>query len=352
MTALPTFSVIFPTYNRAAVVEETIRRLLAQDYPADRYEIIAVDNSTDETPAMVEKLAEESRASGGPEIRLLWMAERLPAVKRNRGLEIATGDLAFFINDDVWFEPDALAEHARTHAEHDGPVAVLGSCVQSPAMQRTPFVEFYEPFAYEEMAAYAGAAVPYRYFWSMNLSLPRPVMLERNLVFHEDWAHIGHEDVELGWRWTRAGLPAIFNPRARGEHFHPHTVASACRLQESVGRGLRDLEALVDDPGLLERYGVLSMQSSPRAMVRGAVREILFNRVTAPACARWLDRRARNTSLTRWMYWKVMLEATNRGYRTEPRRNPAPMATRPAADGPATEQQVPVGATTSTAGER
>ena len=330
MTDLPVFSVIFPTYNRAVVVEETIRRLLAQDYPADRYEIIAVDNSTDETPTMIEKLVGESREAGGPEVRLLSLAERLPAVKRNRGLDIAAGDLAFFINDDVWFEPDALSQHAQTHMAHEGPVAVLGSCVQSSAMPRTPFVEFYEPFAYKEMEQYVDRSVPYRYFWSMNLSLPKAVMLDRNLVFHEDWAHIGHEDVELGWRWTRAGLPAIYNPRARGEHFHPHTVASACLLQESVGRGLRDLEALVSDPGLLQRYGVLSRHSSPKQALRGLVRELLFNRFTAPSCATWLDGCDRNTAITRWMYWKVMLEATNRGYRSEPRRNPMPLPTGPA----------------------
>ncbi|HET9728593.1 MAG TPA: hypothetical protein VFR41_04185, partial [Acidimicrobiia bacterium] len=170
--------------------------------------------------------------------------------------------------------------------------------------------------------------VPYQYFWSMNLSLPRREMLDRNLVFHEDWAHIGHEDVELGWRWTRAGLKAIYNPRARADHFHPHTVESVCRLQESIGRGLRDLEVLIPDPQLLERYGVLTAKSSPRSMLRGMAREVLFNRWSAPRCARWLDAQSRNTALTRWMYWKVSLHYTNRGYRTEPARTPSPLPTR------------------------
>jgi hypothetical protein len=195
-------------------------------------------------------------------------------------------------------------------------------------MDQTPFIEFYQPFAYHEMVGSEGGPVSYRYFWSMNLSLPRAAMIERNLVFHEDWAHIGHEDVELGWRWTQAGLKAIYNPRARGDHFHPHTVTSACRLQESVGRGLRDLEALVPDPGLLERYGVFSLRNSPKAILRGTVREVLFNRFTAPAMSRWLDTRPRNSAFTRWAYWKVLLHYTNRGYRTEPRRAPVPLVTK------------------------
>ena len=94
----------------------------------------------------------------------------------------------------------------------------------------------------------------------MNLSLPRQVMLDRNLVFHEDWAEIGHEDVELGYRWSKAGYRTIYVPAARGEHYHPHDLESSCRLQASIGRGLRDLEALVPEPGLHERYGVLTSQ--------------------------------------------------------------------------------------------
>jgi len=333
MSDAPTFSVIFPTYNRCGVVERTIRTLCAQDYPSDRYEIIAVDNSTDETPAMVERLAQESRSAGGPTIRLLQLPDRLPAVKRNRGLDAANGEYAMFVNDDMWFAPDAISQHAATHAVWHEPVAVLGSCRQSPEMPSTPFIEFYEPFAYDRIADFVDRAVPYPFFWSMNLSLPRDVMLERNLMFHEDWAHIGHEDVELGWRWMQAGLSAIYNPRATADHFHPHTVASVCRLQESIGRGLRDLEVLVPDPQLLERYGVLAAGNSTRALVRGAARTALFNVATAPLFAQWLDSRKRNSALTRWMYWKVMLHYTNRGYRAEPRRTGAARTSAARVDG-------------------
>ena len=76
----------------------------------------------------------------------------------------------------------------------------------------------------------------------------------------------GSEDVELGYRWTRAGYQVIYNPRAWGEHYHPHDLDTACRLQEVIGRGLRDLEALIPDPGLLERYGVFSWDNSPRSV--------------------------------------------------------------------------------------
>ncbi|WP_254909851.1 glycosyltransferase family 2 protein [Micromonospora sp. NBS 11-29] len=152
-------------------------------------------------------------------------------------------------------------------------------------------------------------------------------MLDRNLVFHEDWANIGHEDVELGYRWTRAGYAVVYEPAAWGEHYHPHDLDSACRLQASIGRGLRDLEVLVPEPDLLERYGVCSPRASLRGRVRMTVRNTLFNRVTVPPLQRSLSGLRRRHALAEWMYWKVLLFHTEQGYRTAPRRRPRPVVT-------------------------
>ncbi len=320
---LPTVSVIFPTYNRCDVVRTTLEHLTAQDYPAELVEILVCDNSADGTPDMVREMA----ASAATSIRLLSSNERLPAVKRNQGLAEATGELVVFLNDDVWVGPGFLRAHAATHAANPDPVAVLGLVEQSPAMPQDPFVEWYQPFAYHELTGREHQSVEYRYSWSMNLSFPREVMLARNLVFHEDWAHIGHEDVELGYRWSKAGYRLVYNPDAHGEHYHPHDLNSGCRLQESVGRGLRDLEVLIPEDDLLERYGVFSWRSSPRSVVRMGVRSLLFNRWTVPPLQRRLAGAPHRSRLAEWSYWKIMLHHTSQGYRSEPRRQPRPVPT-------------------------
>ena len=323
MAPARTVSIIIPTYNRCDVVERTLRQLQDQDYADDLYEIIVVDNSSDGTPAMVRRVAETSSVS----MTLIDDSKPLPAIKRNVGVETATGDLCWFINDDVWFHPRAMQEHVDSHNAHEAPVAVLGHCRQSPEMDQTPFVAAYQPFAYDHMTEFIDKPVPYGFFWSMNLTLPRQTMLDRNLLFHEDWRHIGHEDVELGYRWTSAGYDAIYNPRSTGDHFHPHTVTSASRLQFSIGRGLRDLESLIDDDELLERYGVMHRNASPRSLVRGAVRHALFNRVTVKPATTWLDSRRDRSAVADWMYWKVLLHHTNRGYQDESPRDVTPRPT-------------------------
>jgi glycosyltransferase involved in cell wall biosynthesis len=325
------FSIVIPTYNRAEIFERTLRALIAQDYPADSYEIIVVDNSTDSTPEMVEGMGAQSPCA----IRLLHGPERLPAIKRNMGLRAAEKDYVLFFNDDVWADPNLLKEHASEHAAWDEPIAVLGRVDQSLEMPQSLLRDIFVPFAYFEIAGKAHQPVPYQYFWSMNLSVPKAEMIERNLIFHEDWREIGHEDVELAHRWVKADRKIIYNPLAAGEHYHPQTLDSAIRWVENIGRGLRDLEELVDDPRLLQRYAIFSWRNRPRTVVRTLIRDALWNRITVPILKRWLGDRERPFPFAGWLCYKVLIYYLNRGYRQTARRVVRPLEVLPPRTHPA-----------------
>ena len=322
----PMVSIVMPTYNRCEVTRTTLRHLVDGDYPADRLEIIVCDNSSDGTPEMARAMDDHTDVA----IHVQYSDERLPAVKRNQGLLAARGELVIFMNDDVWVRPDFVRRHVQAHGDAGRPVAVLGHCEQSPRMEHTPFLDWYPPFAYFLLGDRAGQPLPYLFSWSMNLSFPRQVMLDENLLFHEDWAVIGSEDIELGRRWTRAGHDLIYEPDAWGEHYHPHDMDSASRLQESIGRGLRDLEHLVQDRSMLETYGIFRWENSPKGLVRGLVRRGLFNGHTNPLWRRWLDGLRNRNRVADWVYPKVLLHYTNRGYRSQEQREPLvrPIVTR------------------------
>ena len=315
-TRAPMVTVVVPTADRCDVLEQTLVLLLAQDWPTDRLEILVCDHSSDETGAMLERLA------GTTDVRLerLVSDDALPAARRNQGVRAARGEYVIFLDDDVWVRPDFVRRHIEVHRRWPEPVAVVGLVEQSPRMPKDPFVEWFRPFAYDEIADRAGEAVPFWFHRSMNLSMPRATMLERNLVFHEEWAEAGHDDVELGYRWERAGYRTVYEPAAWGEHYDPDDLAGACARQAGYGRGLRDLEALVADPALLERYGVFSWRSSTRAVVRGLARRALFNRVTVPPLLERLERADARRRWAEWSYWKVMLHHTEAGYRSTPAR--------------------------------
>lgn len=309
MTA--SFSIVIPAYKRMDLLERTIQHLVQQDYPSDDYEVVAVDHAGGQAGAVVARFA-DARCL----VRRVECSAVSAMAKRNEGARVGSGDYVLFHNDDIWPSPNLLTEHARTHSRYaPEAVAVLGHVEQSPEMPATPFIEAYRPYAYAQLEGLHDQPVRWWYFYAPNVSLPRREMVEGGYFFREDWPELVHEDVELGYRWCNAGHKLIYNAHATAEHYHPHTLASAARLQESLGRHLPKLEQLVPEPRLTERYGVFSWRNGKRAVLRGLVRQALFNTLTLPAVEGWLEGQRRNTPLSRWLYWKVLLHYTNRGYR-------------------------------------
>ena len=60
----PTVTIQIPLYNERTSAEEIVRAAAAQDYPRDRFDIQVLDDSTDETSAIVAKVSDEVRKDG------------------------------------------------------------------------------------------------------------------------------------------------------------------------------------------------------------------------------------------------------------------------------------------------
>jgi cellulose synthase/poly-beta-1,6-N-acetylglucosamine synthase-like glycosyltransferase len=106
----PFVSIIVPVYNGSRTIDALLISLLALDYPADRHEILVVDNkSTDDTRERVQRypvtLLEET------EIQSSFAA-------RNRGIEAARGEILAFTDADCVVEPTWLK---RLLADHEEP---------------------------------------------------------------------------------------------------------------------------------------------------------------------------------------------------------------------------------------
>ncbi len=97
-------SIIIPTYNRANMIMRAIESILQQSY--SNFEIIVVDDgSTDNTREIIEELKQNT---SGLNLRYFKKKNGGCASARNKGIDMATGDLiAFLDSDDVWM-PQAL----------------------------------------------------------------------------------------------------------------------------------------------------------------------------------------------------------------------------------------------------
>ncbi|WP_246066450.1 glycosyltransferase [Halorubrum cibi] len=116
---LPFVSVVVPVYNDPTGIEATLESLRRQSSPADRYEVIVVDNgSTDGTREVVREYLE---AFDG--LRLLVEDEVQGSyAARNEGISAATGTVIAFVDADMIVDPgwidDVARRMARTDAEY------------------------------------------------------------------------------------------------------------------------------------------------------------------------------------------------------------------------------------------
>ncbi len=107
------FSIIIPTYNRAAFIEKTIESVLAQTYT--NYEIIVVDDgSTDNTEDIVKNII-----SAKIQYHKIKNSERGAA--RNHGASIAKGDYVNFFDSDDLLYTNHLSEAYQLIIKQDKP---------------------------------------------------------------------------------------------------------------------------------------------------------------------------------------------------------------------------------------
>jgi len=97
----PFISVLIDTYNHEAFIEQAIRSVLDQDFPAARREIIVVDDgSTDRTPDIVRQFE--------PQVRLIRKSNGGQASAFNAGISECRGEIISFLDGDDWWTPDKL----------------------------------------------------------------------------------------------------------------------------------------------------------------------------------------------------------------------------------------------------
>jgi glycosyltransferase involved in cell wall biosynthesis len=96
----PKVSVVIPTYNRVANVQNGIKSVLAQTF-SDLEIIVVDDGSSDDTGKTLREVF-------GGRIRYYFQPNQGASVARNKGVEVARGEwIAFLDSDDLW-EKDKL----------------------------------------------------------------------------------------------------------------------------------------------------------------------------------------------------------------------------------------------------
>lgn len=298
----PAVSVVVATYNRRDVLRKTLECLAAQTLAADQFEVIVVDDgSPDDTGDMVRSLIGKLPCK----LSYLVQENRGPGAAENRGIRAAQGEWIVLLADDIQPTPTMLQEYVTFHQQRpSAEFAALGQVLQSPELPETAFQKHWDPFKYFELKGLT--ELPYWKFWACNISVKRSFLLEHGLF--RELKGAAHEDVELGYRLSQAGLKILYWPSALAHHYHVETLEASVKRAYERGRNFSVLTDNIPDPQLVVKYHVLNArtwrqhvatfrnvsatQLPPEdrnlawLLFRQAIRWAAFNRVTVPV---WLS---------------------------------------------------------------
>jgi glycosyltransferase involved in cell wall biosynthesis len=233
----PKVSVVVPVYNAERTLDECLRSLLAQDFPEDDLEIIAVDNwSTDRTPAILREYSDR--------VRTVRRRKRGPAAARNRGIREARGEIVAMTDSDCVADP-GWVRHVVAPLE-DSAVALVGGRILSVRPCNTV-----EKFG-EEIHDHEKAITVWKpaYVITMNWAARRS-LLDTTGLFDEEFLRC--EDVDLAYRIVRLGHTVAYAHDAVIYHRNERTYAGL--FAEGFVHGVYSVQAIKKHDVFLSGFG-------------------------------------------------------------------------------------------------
>jgi glycosyltransferase involved in cell wall biosynthesis len=270
MTLMPMLSVIIPCHNNGRTLGWALRAIRACSL--DNVEIICVDDhSTDD----IEPIA---RQHGALYERIASSSAGNRARVRQKGHQLATGTVTFYLDGDIIPEPRVFVEAVRLHTRH--PCAAIKFPVYSiPQMHHCErLAELAMQVVAQDFAAVASYVqarsgadtfrVPRRLqnrLTNMWMGLASNCMsVERRSIqqiggWDETFCGWGEEDMELAYRLHLAGLRFLYPHREHGAAYHlDHPVewsANLASLDRNLEQFLRKFpEAWPSRRPFLRRY--------------------------------------------------------------------------------------------------
>jgi len=262
MQELPYVSVVIPMRNEAGYIGACIDSVLAQDYPADRFEIIVVDgDSDDDSPSIL--------AAYGERIRVFHNAARIVPPAMNIGIRAARGDIVMRVDAHTTLDPAYMRTGVetirRTGADNvGGPMHAIGGGRLADAIAAAMSSRF-------GIGAYFHFGTEEREVDTVYLGMYPRDALARIGLFDEEL--VRNQDDELNYRLRKAGGRIVLTPLMQSRYQNRTSVRKLAR--QFYQYGLWKVRVLQKHP----------LQMSPRQFVPPTfVATLIVSALVAPLC--------------------------------------------------------------------
>jgi GT2 family glycosyltransferase len=216
----PSLSVVVPVRNGGRDFGRCLQRLRGSS--VTDFELIVVDDgSTDDSAASASK-------AGATLLRL--PSPRGPAAARNLGAQAASSPLIFFLDADVAVHRETLAGALVRFDRDPSLSALFGSYDDRP--EAHGFVSQYRNLLHHfvhQQGSFRDGIRPAHTFWTGCGAIRRSVFLEYGGFDPRLYPRPAIEDIELGYRITRAGHRIVLARDVLATHMKRWTLAEMIR---------------------------------------------------------------------------------------------------------------------------
>ena len=198
MSSSPAISVVVATRDRQSRLSALLRSLREQDLDSERFEVVIVDDGSQDG---TKEVLESERETGRLRLRTISNPESQgPAAARNSGWRATAAPLIAFTDDDCEVDPHWLS--ALIEAGERAPGEILQGRTEPIPREQT----LAGPYSRTLKVTTLGP-----FFQTCNIAYPREV-LERLGGFDASVfpKNAGGEDTDLAWRARSAGIAATF----------------------------------------------------------------------------------------------------------------------------------------------
>lgn len=207
----PTASVIVPFHRGLTGLQRVVAAIAGSD---GSVEIVIVANGSRE---------DLTTLAGMPRLRVIELPDACgPAVARNRGAAVATGEILVFVDADVVPHATAIPAIRDLFDRYPAIAGVFGAYDHQP----------HEPGFYSQYRNLAHAFVheqgrpEARTFWA-GLGALRAPAFHAVGGFDQRFTRPSIEDIDLGYRLSHAGYAIRLDPVVRGTHLKRWTLLSS-----------------------------------------------------------------------------------------------------------------------------
>ena len=215
MANKPSISVIIPAH----VLDDTLRKVLTS-FETAREEIleviIAFDGQIQEA-SFFEHYGLNLRLSESKE------SQQGPAVGRNRGAQLAKGDILFFCDSDVSIHADTIQNIQESFQTNSECTAIIGCYDDQPTDQG--MVSKFRNLLHHRVHYENHGII--KTFWSGCGAIKRPEFLSLG-GFNETFRTASVEDIELGYRLSAGGQKIFLDHSVQVCHHKSWTLLSMC----------------------------------------------------------------------------------------------------------------------------